>query len=147
MSPRDFLDTNVLVYAFTPEGDKSRTAEALLTTRPLISVQGLNEMVNVLRRKRAFSWPEIDVVVDAVVQLCPVRPQTLGTHSLARQLAPRYGLAWWDALQLASALEAGAQSFWSEDLQHGLLVEQRLRVCNPFFLDGGNARRADPPLS
>ncbi len=134
MTGQDFVDTNVLVYAFTPESEKVRTAEALLGAEPVISVQGLNEMVNVLRRKRAFTWPEIDVVVGAVVMLCQVRPQSLATHTLARQLAERYRFSWWDSLQLASALEAGATSFWSEDLQHDLLVEQRLRICNPFRL-------------
>ncbi len=116
MTGQDFVDTNVLVYAFTPESEKVRTAEALLGAEPVISVQGLNEMVNVLRRKRAFTWPEIDVVVGAVVMLCQVRPQSLATHTLARQLAERYRFSWWDSLQLASALEAGATSFWSEDL-------------------------------
>lgn len=140
MTQPDFLDTNVLVYAFTPDSDKAGAAEALLMAEPLVSVQGLNEMVNVLRRKRAFAWPEVDEVLDAVVRLCKVCPQTLVTHELARELAQRYRLGWWDSLQLACALEADAQTFWSEDLQHGLLVEQQLRVCNPFRLDPAPVR-------
>jgi len=132
MTSPDFLDTNVLVYAFTSESDKRRTAEALLGARPQISVQGLNELVNVLSRKRALAWPTVEAVAATVAQLCEVRPQSLATHTLARQLAARYRCSWWDSLQLASALEAGATTFWSEDLQHDLLVEQRLRVCNPF---------------
>ena len=131
----DFLDTNVLIYAFTPDSDKVAAAEALLADKPLVSVQGLNEMVNVLRRKRAFSWVEVDEVLDTVARLCRVQSQSLATHQHARELVQRYRLGWWDSLQLASALEAGAETFWSEDLQHGLLMEQQLRVRNPFRLD------------
>jgi predicted nucleic acid-binding protein len=128
----DFLDTNILIYAFTPDSDKAARAESLLASSPQVSVQGLNEMVNVLRRKRAFSWAEVDDVLTVVSRLCAVQPQGLTTHQQARELAPRYRLGWWDSLQLASALEIGADTFWSEDLQHGLLIEQRLRVRNPF---------------
>ncbi len=133
MTARDFLDTNVLVHAFTPDSAKASVAEALLADAPLISVQGLNELVNVLRRKRVFEWHEIELVTAAVRGLCRVQAQTQDTHRLALELVQRYRLAWWDSLQLASALEAGADSFWSEDLQHGQLFEQRLRVCNPFL--------------
>jgi predicted nucleic acid-binding protein len=142
MTCPDFLDTNVLVHAFTPESEKRRSAEALLSSKPWVSVQGLNELVNVLRRKRALTWPAVNLVVSTVAQLCAVHPQGLETHIRARQLAERYPLSWWDALQLAAALQAGATSFWSEDVQHGLLVEQRLRVCNPFWIDPGAARTA-----
>ena len=133
MTGRDFLDTNVLVYAFTPSDERAQIAEALLADSPMISVQGLNELVNVLRRKRALAWYEIAVASSAVQGLCRVQAQTLDTHRRAQQLAPRYQLGWWDALQLASALEAGADSFWSEDLQHGQLIDDRLRICNPFL--------------
>lgn len=140
MTPPHFLDTKVLVYAFTPDSDKAGAAEALLMGEPMVSVQGLNELVNVLRRKRAFAWHEVEEVLDAVVRLCKVCPQTLATHELARELAQAYRLGWWDSLQLACALEADAQTFWSEDLQHGWLVEQQLRVCNPFRQDSEPVR-------
>lgn len=128
------LDTNVLVYAFTGEAFKTLQAESLLRQRPWISVQALNELVSVLRRKRAFSWPEIETVIDTVTQLCLVSDQTLDAHRVALRLVRRYSLSWWDALHLAVALDAGAARFYSEDLQDGLLVEDRLRVVNPFAL-------------
>ena len=48
--PVDFLDSNVLVYAFTTD-KRAAAAQALLQDRPAISVQGLNEFANVARRK------------------------------------------------------------------------------------------------
>lgn len=131
--PSMALDTNVLVYAFDRDPAKAAVAERLLATKPFISVQALNELVNVLRRKRALSWPEISEVVETVSALCRVIDLTLDTHRIALALVRRYSLGWWDALQLAAALYAGVDEFMTEDLQAGLQIESRLRVVNPFL--------------
>ena len=130
--PNVALDTNVLVYAFENDAGKAAAAEWLLAGKPFISVQALNELVNVLRRKRALSWVEVAEVVETVAALCRVTDLTLEVHRVALRLVRRYSLGWWDALQLAAALDAGADQFMSEDMQAGLLVEGRLRVANPF---------------
>jgi predicted nucleic acid-binding protein len=59
MSGPVFLDTNVLVYAALQPDPRSETARALLARRGMISVQVLNEFVNVAHRKLRRSWPEI----------------------------------------------------------------------------------------
>jgi predicted nucleic acid-binding protein len=51
MSDPAFLDTNVLVYAALQPDSRSETARALLARRGTISVQVLNEFVNVAHRK------------------------------------------------------------------------------------------------
>jgi predicted nucleic acid-binding protein len=40
-----------------------------------------------------------------------------------------------DGLVVAAALEAGCATLWSEDMQDGLVVDERLTIRNPF-LDG-----------
>lgn len=131
-APSVALDTNVLVYAFENDAGKAMAAERLLAGKPFISVQALNELVNVLRRKQALSWSEVAEVVEAVSALCRVVDLTMEVHRIALRLVRRYSLGWWDALQLAAALDAGAQQFMTEDMQAGLLVEGQLRVVNPF---------------
>lgn len=134
MSSADFfLDTNVLMYAFSADIAKAAIAEAWLAQRPGISVQGLNELVQVLRRKRQLDWERIDDISRTVSALSRVHDQNLDSHRMALRLVRRHALAWWDALQLAVALEAGATEFLSEDLRHGLLVEGQLRLRNPFL--------------
>ena len=54
------------------------------------------------------------------------------THDEALRLAERYGYSISDSLILASALEAGCETLWSEDMQHGLKIDGRLRIANPF---------------
>ncbi len=52
-------------------------------------------------------------------------------YAEALHLRGRYGLAWYDSLIVAAALEARCATLLSEDLQHGLRIGE-LRVENPF---------------
>lgn len=134
MSPAraGFLDTNVLVYAFTSDR-RAPIAHALLERGCVISVQGLNEFANVARRKLAMSWAEVGDALSAIRTLCrAVRPLDLETHRDALRLAERYGYAIFDALIIAAALRAGCDVLFSEDLQDGMLIDRRLRIVDPF---------------
>ena len=131
----EFLDTNVLVYAFSTD-ERASKAQQLLERGCLINVQILNEFANVARRKLKMSWTELSDALDDIRTLCPtISPVTLDTHAAGLQRAQRYGLSVFDGLVVAAALEAGCATLWSEDMQHGLIVDERLTILNPF-LDG-----------
>jgi predicted nucleic acid-binding protein len=127
-----FLDSNILIYAFTT--DKRATASLeLLHARPTISVQGLNEFANVARRKLGMDWQELRDAISALRVFCPtILPIDLATHDEAVRIAGRYGYAMFDALIVASALQANSDTLWSEDMQHGMVIDGRLRIANPF---------------
>ncbi len=132
MSP-PFLDTNVLVYAALQPDPRSDAARALLRAGGVISVQVLNEFANVARRKLRRPWPEVRHALAAVRALCPApQPLTVATHEAALALAERTGYAVYDALILASALEAGCDILCSEDLQDGQVINGHLTIRNPF---------------
>jgi predicted nucleic acid-binding protein len=57
-TPGGFLDSNVLLYAFTADA-RAAVAQALLERGSVTSVQGLNEFTNVTRRKLGMSWEEV----------------------------------------------------------------------------------------
>jgi predicted nucleic acid-binding protein len=129
---RAFLDSNVVVYAFSDD-PRNAVAEELLGRGCEISVQVLNEFTNVARRKLGFSWAEITDAVEAITTLSrAVHPFDLATHQEATRLAERYGFGFYDALIVASALRADCAVLYSEDMQHGLIVDERLRIGNPF---------------
>ena len=130
--PVDFLDGNVLVYAFTTD-KRAAAAQALLQDRPAISVQGLNEFANVARRKLGMGWQEIRDAVVALRTLCStVLALDVAAHDEALRIAERYGYSIFDALVIASALQAGSETLWSEDMQDGMVIDGRLRIVNPF---------------
>jgi predicted nucleic acid-binding protein len=127
-----FLDSNVLIYAFSTD-ERAAVAQDLLQTRPVISIQGLNEFAHVARRKLAMDWQEVRDAVAALRVLCrTILPIDLVTHDEALRIAERYGYSMFDALVVASALQAGCETLWSEDMQDGLVVDGRLRIANPF---------------
>ena len=128
-----FFDTNVLVYAALQPDPRSDAARALLRGGGVVSVQVLNEFANVARRKLRRTWPEVHQALAAVRALCPAPwPISAATHEAALALAERTGYAVYDALILASALEAGCGTVCSEDMQDGQVIEGRLTIRNPF---------------
>ena len=133
MSGRAFFDTNILVYVVGQKDKRTDRAEALLAGGGIISVQVLNELANVSRKKLRMSWEEIDEALAAIRVLCPSPlPLTVDTHDAGRSIAARYGYSMFDGLIAASALEAECDTLYSEDLQDGQVIEGRLTVRNPF---------------
>lgn len=132
MPDKSFVDTNVLLYLLSQDTAKAVQAEALLSQGVTISVQVLNEISQVLRRKAKLPWPEIHTFLGLIRSLCTVESVNIDTHLLGLQLAERYQLSIYDAMIVASALLAQSTLLYSEDMQHGLLVEGQLRIHNPF---------------
>ena len=130
--PGSFFDTNVLLYLVSTDHRKADRAEELVRGGGTISVHVLNEITNVARRKARMSWAETHGLLDAIRGLLNTEPLTLDVHETGLALAERYTLSPYDAMIAASALEADCDRLWSEDMQHGLVLRERLRVANPF---------------
>jgi predicted nucleic acid-binding protein len=130
--PGRFFDTNVLLYVVSGDAGKSDRAEQLIRDGGTISVQVLNEIANVSRRKLGLSWAETRALLSTVRGLLPVQPVTIDVHETGLDLAERYGLSTYDAMIAASALQADCDTLWSEDMQHGIVLNDRLRIVNPF---------------
>lgn len=137
-----FLDTNVFVYALlASEPLKKQRAlqlieQALASHLGCTSYQVIQEFANVATRKFAqrFSTDQCKQFIDAAMQ--PLNrvnssPELL-SNALGLQLETHYGF--YDCLVLAAALQAGAEVFYSEDLQHNQLLGGTLRIVNPFLM-------------
>jgi predicted nucleic acid-binding protein len=134
--PASFFDTNVLVYIASDDTAKADRAEAAIAAGGAISVQVLNELASVARRKMRMSWAETHAFLDTLHGLLAVHPLTLETHETGLRLAERYGFSIYDAMIAASALHAGCDTLLSEDMQHGMALEEGLRIVNPFRAAG-----------
>jgi predicted nucleic acid-binding protein len=130
--PVSFFDTNVLVYLASGDAKKADRAEAAIAKGGSISVQVLNELANVARRKMQLSWDETHALLNMLRDLLTVHPLTVETHEIGLRIAERYGLSTYDAMIAASALHAGCDTLWSEDMQHGLALKEGLRIIDPF---------------
>ena len=133
MSDKAFLDTNILVYVVGQKDERTSKAEALVANGGVISVQVLNELASVSRRKLGLSWEDVGDALAALRVLCPSpTPLTTDTHDAGLRLAAKYGFPFYDALIAAAALEAECITLYSEDFQDGQAIEGRLTVRNPF---------------
>ncbi|MDR3517175.1 MAG: PIN domain-containing protein [Azospirillaceae bacterium] len=130
--PASFFDTNVLVYIASGDPVKADRAEAIIGNGGVISVQVLNELTNVARRKMRMAWPDTRHFLSVLRRLLTVQPITIETHETGLALAERYNLSTYDAMIVASALQADCDTLWSEDLQHGMAFDEGLRIVNPF---------------
>ena len=127
-----FLDTNVLVTLASSDARKAGIAERLLAEGGTVSVQVLNELANVARRRMRLGWDETADLLAAVRAFVSVAPVTVETHDLGLALAERHQLSVHDATIVAAGLLAGCDTLLSEDLQHGFVVAGQMTVVNPF---------------
>ena len=130
--PASFFDSNVILYIASGDHAKADRAEAAVAAGGAISVQVLNELTNVARRKMQMSWTETRAFLNMLRALLTVHPFTVEIHETGLKLAERYGLSTYDAMIAASALHAGCDTLWSEDMQHGMALAEGLRIVNPF---------------
>ena len=136
---RAFVDTNIWVYAHlkTPR-DELRHERALAAVQSgaelVISPQVVAEYYSVmLRNARADAWIQANLrAMFARTRLQPANADVLAT---ALALRNRYAFSFWDCQIVAAALEARCDTLLTEDLQHGQVIDKRLRVVNPFRED------------
>ncbi|MCK9991898.1 MAG: hypothetical protein Dbin4_00418 [Alphaproteobacteria bacterium] len=130
--PASFFDTNVLINLASTDVAKADRAERLVADGGVISVQVLNEIANVARRKMHLSWDETRGFLSAIRSLLMVEALGVQTHEKGLALAERYNLSVYDAMIAAAALQAKCDTLWSEDMQDGAILEGGLRIVNPF---------------
>ena len=128
-----FADTNIVVYAYAGDPEKSAIAEAIVKIAPVISTQIVNAFLSVARMKMGFDLPTRHKVAQELLHGCPV--VSLDAHIVMRamEIESKYKICYWDALVVAAALAAGCTTLCFEDMQVGQVFENRLTVRNPFL--------------
>jgi len=137
-STRVFLDTNILIYLFdSAEPSRQEQAMALFTRlaaegRITLSTQVLQEFFAVSTKKLPTPLdPEKAITALEAFASLPVVTVTPELVLLAAQTHRSEALSFWDALIVQTALAAGADILYTEDLQDGRRFGH-MRVENPF---------------
>jgi predicted nucleic acid-binding protein len=135
---REFVDANVLVYAFDLSAGLKRKAAAELVQRlwdagtGCLSVQVLQEFFVTVTRKvpRPLS---IDEAAERVREFAawktfaPTADDVLAAIALHRNAKINF----WDAMVVEAAAQTGCEVLWTEDLSDGQLL-RGVRIRNPF---------------
>lgn len=132
MPAKAFIDTNIVIYALGPKSAKASLTAPLFAQHPTISTQVLSETANVVLKKLAMPLSETGKLLAMLETMCRVEIVTPSTMHRALDIAGRYGFSWFDSLIVATALEAGCDTLYTEDLHHGQVIEGKLTLTNPF---------------
>jgi predicted nucleic acid-binding protein len=135
---REFVDANVLVYAFdSSAGPKQQAAQQLLErlwerSTGCISVQVLQEFFVTVTRKVARPLPVEDATARArEFSTWKVFAPTADDVLAAIGLHTQAHIGFWDAMIVLAAAESGCDLLWTEDLSDGQLL-RGVRIRNPF---------------
>lgn len=136
-----FIDSNIWLYRFLVDQEpnpkeelrKRQIAISLTNLKNIIvSIQVINEICSVLKRKVDFSEIQISQLIKEFEEQCQVINITTSILKRASQLRMNYHLSFWDGLIVASALSGNVNILYSEDMQDGLIVDDQLTIINPF---------------
>jgi len=137
MSAPEFLDTNVLVYAYdvsdpVKQGIAQRLVSRAVAGEIVASTQVLAEFATTLLHKLSPPVPVEDVIT-LLDTLGPMRLIAVdgGLVRRAVEARIRYGLHFWDCMIVAAAERAGCERLLSEDLNTGQSYFG-VTVANPF---------------
>ncbi|MDR0515687.1 MAG: PIN domain-containing protein [Fibromonadaceae bacterium] len=133
-----FLDTNILIYAHSRDDEqKFKITEFLLDeklkdSRIFVSVQIVNEFYSVMSKYK-MPHSRIKECVKDLSLYANIKSISFDTVKSAFYIKKKYHYSWWDSLVLASALENDCKIIYSEDMQHGQVIENTLEIVNPFI--------------
>ena len=136
MSDKVFIDTNIWIYLYSQDSDKKNKAETLISNEfdnIILSTQILNEIYNVLSKKIKINHPQIKEIIMETIANFEVSDIGALDVVKAMDIKDKYNFSYWDSLIIVSALENGCTILYSEDMQNQQMIENVLRIENPFI--------------
>ena len=134
MKDKVFIDTNVLIYAYSEtEPDKKDTTLTILENYHIVfSIQVINEFIWVMNKKYKIDFKILQALLDRFWEKFEVTLLQKTSIDQALSIAQRYKYSYWDSLILSSALENGCKVLYTEDMQDGQTIDGKLKIENPF---------------
>ena len=137
MIEKVFIDSNIFIYAYTGDDEQKHSIardllrNSVLNDEIILSVQILNEFYSVMVK---YNYPHngIKSCLNEIIEQVKVMPLALETVKRCIFIKEKYSYSWWDSLVLASALENDCAILYSEDLQGNQIIENKLKIVNPF---------------
>lgn len=134
MRDKVFVDSNVLLYLLGNDERKKDIAKIILKARPSISAQVVSENVNVLLKKfTELTLKDISGHAKMLSLYCTINTLNVSTIEKAFEIREKYHFQWYDCTILSAAILDGCTIIYSEDMQHGQLIENTLAIVNPFL--------------
>lgn len=136
MPDKVFLDSNILIYAYSiDEPKKQKMVQDLLNKHEIIiiSTQTINEFINVTVKKKMLNNAQVASVVNELFSVFVIELINQDTIKKALELVDKYHYSYFDSLMLSSAIVSSCATLYSEDMHHEHIVEGKLKIVNPFL--------------
>jgi predicted nucleic acid-binding protein len=137
MKNKLFIDTNIWLYVFLGDDFKKYkiATEYLeknnIDSELIITYQVINEVTNILL-KNNFTELEIRERIDYLFKICKIQELSKEILLIASSVRERYSISFWDSILVGSALFAKCDTLVSEDMQDGLIIDNKLLIKNIF---------------
>ena len=130
------VDSNIWLYAFIESQDagKSSIARSVIQNKDIsiaVSTQIINELCVNLIKKADFSEEKIRKLIESFHNKYDVIGIEREILLKSSKMWEQHNFSFWDSLIFASALYAGAEILYSEDMQDGFVIE-KTKIINPF---------------
>ena len=136
MSGRYFIDSNILIYAVAKNSPKCALSRKLLldiVKKAVVSSQIINEFINVCIKKKIMPLTYTFKYAEEFMEIFNFALIGKKDIKLAMSIKEKYGYSYWDSLVVASALNNSCSILYTEDLQDGQIIENKLKIVNPFL--------------
>ena len=139
--PRFTLDSNLLVYSVDNTADERHalSAQIVLVAARLdccLTLQSVSEFYAVVTHKRIIPGPLAAARANDWLTVFPNAAASTSAVRAALAASIAGQASYWDALLIATAVEAGCTLILTEDLQDGSTLGG-VEIHNPFGADGG----------
>lgn len=95
----------------------------------------INEIhINMVRKFKIEDGIVFKTLQENISVIATVKSLTHQTYEKAFEIRQKYNISYWDSLVISSALESDCSVIYSEDMQNDLLIDNKLRILNPFEL-------------
>ena len=128
------LYSNILIYNHSLDYESKRLiARSFFDEKPVVSSQVISEYLNVMKRNFKIQKQELIQLCSFWMEKCSVQPVIFSTIKLAQNLVNKYDFQIFDGIIIAAALEANCDILYSEDMQNEQIIENTLKIVNPFI--------------
>jgi predicted nucleic acid-binding protein len=134
MPDKAFIDTNVFIYYQRSDNpQKQSIAKNLLENNNCVaSTQVISEISSILTKKYPTLETEIELFLHDITEFCETITISKSLIFRALKLHFKYKFSFFDSLIISAALETNCDILYSEDMQHGQIIENSLKIINPF---------------
>lgn len=133
MKDNCFIDTNIFLYAFSDKDlTKQLIAKEIVLQSYKISTQVINESCSNFIKKLSFDENMIKAFIDSAYDRYEIINFSKAVFLTGTIIRSKYKYSYYDSLIIAAAIESNCHILYSEDMHHGQIIENRLKIINPF---------------